>query len=192
MNHPDRPDYTATKIATQGLTLKWIEVGGHELLPPLIEWKKGSVKIPGRIPGSVKTSDSQVEKLRPFLKIWKEQDIATCVIHEIPDQVFVSRLFTVPKDKTDVRPIIDLSVMNTYVNTPKTKMEHLQDTTRLLQEPSWSAKVDIKDAFWSVLIATLFRKYFCFWVDGTMWMFKRMPFGLTTAPWVFTRLMRVI
>ena len=71
-------------------------------------------------------------------------------------------------------------------------MEHLEDTTRLLQEPSWAAKVDIKDAFWSVLIAVLFRRYFCFWVEGTMWMFKRMPFGLTTAPWVFTRLMRVI
>ena len=38
--------------------------------------------------------------------------------------------------------------MNFYVITPKTKMEHLEDTTRLLQEPSWAAKVDIKDAFW--------------------------------------------
>ena len=192
MNHPDRPDYTATKIATQGLTLEWIRVGSQKKSPPLIEWKKGSKRIPGRVPRSLMTSESQIAKLTPFLEIWKEQDIATCVIHEIPDRVFVSRLFTVPKDKTDVRPIIDLSEMNTYVNTPRTKMEHLEDTTRLLQEPSWAAKVDIKDAFWSVLIATFFRRYFCFWVNGTMWMFLRMPFGLTTAPWVFTRLMRVI
>ena len=94
--------------------------------------------------------------------IWKRDDIATCDIHEIPDAVHVSRLFTVPKDKSDVRPIIDLSEMNSYVVTPKTKMEHLEDTTRLLQEPSWATKVDIKDAFWSVLIAVLFRRYFCF------------------------------
>ena len=86
----------------------------------------------------------------------------TCDIHEIPDVVHVSHLFIVPKDKKDVRPILYLSEMNTFVMTPKTKMEHLEDTTRLLQEPSWAAKVDIKDAFWSVLIAVMFRRYFCF------------------------------
>ena len=46
--------------------------------------------------------------------------------------------------------------------------------------------------FGSVQIDVLFRRYFCFWVDETMWNFKRMPFGLTSAPWIFTRLMRVI
>ena len=84
---------------------------------------------------------------KPFRKIWERDDIATRVIHEIPDAVHVSRLFTVPKDSVDVRPIIDLSEMNSFVDTPGTRMEHLEATTRLLQEPSWAAKVDIKDAF---------------------------------------------
>ena len=97
---------------------------------------------------------------KPFLKIWERDGIATRVIHEIPDAVHVSRLFTVPKDIVDVRPIIDLSEMNSFVDTPGTRMEHLEATTRLLQEPSWAAKVDIKDAFWAVLIVVLFRKYF--------------------------------
>ena len=129
---------------------------------------------------------------KPFLKIWERDGIATRVIHEIPDAVYVSRLFTVPKDIVEVRPIIDLSTMNSFIDTPSTRMEHLESTTRLLQEPSWAAKVDIKDAFWAVWISVHFRKYFCFWIDGNMWMFKKMPFGLTTAPWIFTRLMRVI
>ena len=82
--------------------------------------------------------------------------------------------------------------MNSYVKTPKFKMEHLHKTTRCLQSPSWAAKVDIQDAFLSVLISLYFRRFFCFWIDGKMYMFKRMPFGLTAAPWVFTRLMRII
>ena len=46
---------------------------------------------------------------------WKGDDIATCDIHEIPDAVHVSRLFTVPKDKLNVRPIFDLSELNSFV-----------------------------------------------------------------------------
>ena len=57
------------------------------------------------IPNCLKTAKSQFPLLEPFLKSWKELDIATCDIHEIPVQVFVSRLFTVPKDKNDVRPL---------------------------------------------------------------------------------------
>ena len=176
MNHPDKPDFTATKIATQGLTLEWIQVRGREKPPPLITWKVGSKLFLKNIPNYLKTAESQFPLLEPFLVTWEEHDIATCDIHEIPDQVFVSRLFTVPKDKIEVRPVIDLSEMNKSVKTPRTKMEHLEDTTRLLQEPSWAAKLDIKDAFWSVIIVMCFRRYFCFWIKGKMWMFKRMPF----------------
>ena len=81
--------------------------------------------------------------------------------------------------------------MNEFVESPKFKMEHLRKTTKVLQSPSWAAKIDIQDAFLSVLISVYFRKYFCFWIDNVMYMFKRMPFGLTTAPFIFTRLTRV-
>ena len=40
MNHPDKPDYTATKIATRGLELKWIQRRGVPVTPPLVLWKK--------------------------------------------------------------------------------------------------------------------------------------------------------
>ena len=143
MNHPDKPDFTATKIATSGLELEWIQRGGLPVPPPLTNWKKGTKVFPGRIPSYLKTSDKQIPLLKPFLEIWKRDDIATCDIHEIPDAVYVSRLFTVPRDSKDVRPIIDLSEMNTFLVTPRTKMEHLEDTTRWLQEPSGAAKVDI-------------------------------------------------
>ena len=37
--------------------------------------------------------------------------MVTCDIHETPDAVLVSRLFSVPKNKSDVCPIIDLGLI---------------------------------------------------------------------------------
>ena len=99
MNHPDEPDLTATKIATLGLELEWIQKGGRPVPPPLTIWKEGTKVFPERIPSHLKTSEKQTPLLKPFLVIWKRDDIATCDIHEIPDAVHVSRLLTVPKDK---------------------------------------------------------------------------------------------
>merc|ERR1711874_376417 len=48
------------------------------------------------------------------------------------------------------------------------------------------------DAYLSVPIHPDFQKYFCFLMDGEIFMFLRLPFGLTTAPWAFTRVMRPI
>ena len=78
---------------------------------------------------------------KPFLKILEKDGRGTQVIHEIPDAVHASRLFTVPKDSLDVCTLFDLSEMNLFVDTPITRMEQLDATTRLLQDPSWTAKV---------------------------------------------------
>ena len=65
------------------------------------------------IPIYLKTSPKEAKLLRPFLRVWEEHDIVTCYIHEIPVRVYVGVLFTVPKDKTEVCPIIDFSELIT-------------------------------------------------------------------------------
>ena len=90
MNHPDKPDHTATKIATLGLELEWIQKGRGPVPPPLTIWKEGTKVFPERIPSHLKTSEKQTPLLKPFLVIGKRDDIATCDIHEIPDAVHVS------------------------------------------------------------------------------------------------------
>ena len=64
----------------------------------------------------------------------------TSVIHENPVVVQVSRLFTVPNDSVVVCPLIDRSELNSFVDTLRTRMKHLEVTTRLLEEPSVAAK----------------------------------------------------
>ena len=185
------PDRVATEIAVNGFSLTF-----KKDPPPVFRWKKGSnrgaIILEDRIPRNAKTSPKQIPFLKPFIASWLSQGIVTDCLKEIPDKVHCSPLFHVPKDKDKIRPIIDLSFMNKFVVSPKFKMEHLPITLRGVQTPSWGAKIDIQDAFLSVWISVFFQRYFAFWFDGRMYMFKRMPFGLTTAPWIFTRLMRVV
>ena len=85
MNNPNKPDHTATKLATSGLELYWIQEGGRDLPPPVFNWKVRGKACPEMIPSHVKTSQNQIPLLKPFLVEWNENDIATCDIHEIPD-----------------------------------------------------------------------------------------------------------
>ena len=182
-----RPDYTATEMAVHGITLDFKSIS-----PPLAHWRTGSVIHPDAIPADAKTSPKQIPYLKPFVQVWLVQDVVTDNIQQIPEDAHFSRLFHVPKDKDKIRPIIDLSLMNKFVVSPSFRMEDLKKATKGIQDPSWGAKLDIQDAFLSVSISPRFQKYFVFWIEHRAYMFKRMPFGLTTAPWVFTRLMRAV
>ena len=146
-----RPDYTATDIAVFGITLKFKLVS-----PPLARWRTGKVIHPDAIPVAAKMSPEQIPYLKPFVQVWLVQEVVTDDIHQIPEDTHFSRLFHVPKDIVKIRPIIDLSFMNTYVVSPSFRMEDLKKATKGIQDPTWAAKVDIQDAFLSVWISTSF------------------------------------
>ena len=53
-------------------------------------------------------------------------------------------------------------------------------------------KVDLKDAYFMVPIATNQRRLLCFQWQETTYQFNCLPFGLSSAPWVFTKITRPI
>ena len=53
-------------------------------------------------------------------------------------------------------------------------------------------KVDLKDAYLTVPIHAPHRKYLQFLWNGTNYQFKILPFGLSTAPRTFTKIMRPV
>ena len=101
-----------------------------------------------------------------------------------------SRLFTVPKrDPHMDRLILDLSVLNTFINCPTFKMLTIQEIKYLLPLGYWTISIDLKDGYWHIPIAPSKRPFLGFRYRGQDWQFRAMPFGLNVAPRAFTKVM---
>ena len=99
---------------------------------------------------------------------------------------FYNRLFLVPKPNNRWRPILDLSTLNTFLNTGSFKMETPETIRTSLQAGEWVTSIDFKDAYFHIPIHSQSRKYMRFHLQGRSYQFKALPFGLSTAPMEFT------
>ena len=105
---------------------------------------------------------------------------------------FYSTLFLVPKKDGGQRPVINLKALNEFVVAPHFKMEGIHTLKNLLKPGDWLAKVDLKDAYFSIPIHPDHRKYLRFPLGERVYQFTCLPFGLASAPWVFTKTLRPI
>ena len=103
-----------------------------------------------------------------------------------------SRIFLVPKKNRKLRLIIDLSVLNHFVYTQTFKMETQRKVKDAVQLNDWAFSLDLTDAYLHIPIHYRSPKFLRFTLRGRVYQFKALPFGLSTSPFVFTRLMEVI
>ena len=120
-----------------------------------------------------------------FHKLLKKGAIEIPEDNSLPG--FYSRLFLVPKPNNKWRPVIDLSHLNDFVQIPRFKMETPQKVMSSLKKGCWVYSLDLKDAYLQVPIHQRSRKYLCMEFKGTICQFTSLPFGISTAPWLFTR-----
>ena len=99
---------------------------------------------------------------------------------------FYNRLFLVPKPNNRLRPVLDLSTLNTFLNTESFKMETPETIRTSQQSGQWVTSIDFKDAYFHIPIHSPSRKYMRFHIQGQSYQFKALPFGLSTGPMVFT------
>lgn len=104
------------------------------------------------------------------------------------DPGFYSRIFLVPKKTGGMRPVIDLSVLNTYLIIPHFKMETNRSIRASILPGMWATSLDLADAYFHCPIAPPFRRYLRFVWDDKVYQFRALPFGLALAPLVFTKL----
>ena len=151
-----------------------ILIAFDDVLPSLLRY-------PLELPSNNKAADllHAVQKLR-----------LSWAIEEVMDTTspgFYSRLFLVPKPDGSFRPIIDLKKLNQFIVVPSFKMETLFSMIAALQPQEWITKIDLKDAYHHILVHVNIHKYFRFVVAGTVYQFRVLPFGLSTAPREFTK-----
>ena len=156
----------------QGLRLEFIN------LPPNLQ-----IRQPVLEADKVQALSREVEKL-----VQKE---AICPV-QAGDIGFMSPIFVVPKSDGSWRPVINLKSLNQYVRAPHFKMESIKLVKGLIQEGDWLTKLDLKDAYLTLPVYQAHQKYLRFQWQDQQWQFKVLPFGLNSAPYTFTKLMKPV
>jgi hypothetical protein len=105
---------------------------------------------------------------------------------------FVSNLFLVPKKNGQMRPVINLRPLNYFVRKIHFKMETIETAICLLRVGDFLATIDLKDAYFSVPIAESHRKFLRFIWRNQRYQFRCLPFGLTSSPRIFTKVLKPV
>lgn len=91
-----------------------------------------------------------------------------------------------------MRFILNLKNLNKFVKTDHFKLEDLRTAIKMVTHNCQMATIDLKDAYFLIKIHKESRKYLRFFFEGKIFEFKVLPFGLSTAPYVFSKICKPI
>ena len=107
-------------------------------------------------------------------------------------QGFYSTFFLTTKKSGDWRPIINLKPLNQYIRPAPFCMETLKSILQSIRAGFWGVTIDLKDAYLHVPVHPSSRKWLRFKIGDQSFEFRVLPFGLSTSPRVFTRIVKVV
>lgn len=167
----------------------------------ILKWIRNGYKIPFThrvfqiVPpqNSLSTQDKQ-HMSSAVLNLIKLGAISKCSPRK--DQ-FISTIFLAPKSNGGHRFILNLKNLNKFVSHYHFKMEDHRTASKMITEGSYMATIDLKESYLLVPVAAEHRQYLRFQfcddsLQETMYEFNAMPYGLSSAPRAFTKIMKEV
>ena len=105
---------------------------------------------------------------------------------------FYSSMFVVPTHTGGLCPILNLKHFNCFMHIPSFKMPTLKNIWQLIQQGDFAFSIDLQDAYLHVPIVKHHHSFLHFVWHNVPYQWKVLPFGLATAPRVFTSLTKPI
>ena len=105
---------------------------------------------------------------------------------------YVSPIFITPKRDGTFRLILNLKKLNEYVTYEHFKMESIHSVAYCISPNCYMAKIDLKDAYYSVGIHPDYQKFLKFEWDGQLYQYVCYPNGLSSCPRKFTKLFKPV
>ena len=159
----------------------------------------------------VQPSDLQLDKSLDHLARDANMLTACASFTEWGLQALTKQLInTIPKDGnkkfyTEIGPImkaVDRAVSHfSYhahrlktngIVTEKFRMVDVNALRNAIRKHQWGVSLDLKDAYLHVMVHKNSRKYLRFVINGVIYQYRTMPFGLNVAPRIFTILVGTI
>ena len=119
------------------------------------------------------------------VKAWRQLG----VIEPRPMQPLNNNLVFVAKSNGSIRTCVDCTPVNKVTVNYDWPLPRLQDVWRKHLGQRFYSRIDLKDAFFRIKVPTQYRQYTAFTSRGQQYQFRRMPFGLKTAPAIYQQFM---
>ena len=143
------------------------------------------------IPRPLKLSDTDQRSLDTAM----DQFIAHKIVELSPgsqDPQFYSNIFPRIKPDGTARVILNLKMLNVHMDKIHFKMDTFKDVTQLVVQNCFFTSVDFKHAYYSVPVCPEERRWLKFVWQGEHYQFTCLPQGLTSAPRIFTKLLKPV
>ena len=118
--------------------------------------------------------------------------LETGCIQKVPFQPFIVSPLSVAVNKSSgkKRLILDLSELNNFVEKKKVKFEDWNVALDFFTKDCYLFKFDLKSGYHHIDICSKQITYFAFRWEGHFYCFNVLVFGLTSAPYIFTKCLR--
>ena len=103
-----------------------------------------------------------------------------------------SGMFVVPKHTAGLQPILNLKHFNHYMHVPSFKMPTIRHDQQLIQHGDYAFSIDLQDTYLHIPIVKHHHHFLQFVWHNVLYPWNVLPFGLATAPQVFTALTKPI
>ena len=113
------------------------------------------------------------------------------ITEQSPDQV-LSNIFLRQKKDGSHRLILNLKPLNQYVRKQHFKMETLKHVLTMIKPNAWFASIDLRQAYYSVPVHKDYKKYLRFIFKNVCYAFTVLPFGLSSSPRLFTKMLKPV
>ena len=88
--------------------------------------------------------------------------------------------------------ILNLKEFNKNVIYGHFKMDNLKAALNMMRQNCFMASIDLSDAYYSVPVTLTDQKYLLFTFEGQLYKFVCLPNGLSSAPRIFTKLLKPV
>lgn len=148
--------------------------------------RKKLARVSRRSPHShLSTEDEEI--CSNLVKDYVEKGIVKPVQSHFP--LNINPIFPVPKGDGGHRLILNTKRLNVAFKKESFRMETLKSILEQLKPGVYATKIDIKNAYPHIPIYPPHQRYLCFALKGQCYTFLGLPFGLSFAPQLFTRVL---